>query len=399
MEQAWPSICTTAAGQYLFMQDSPYPPRITPEPSQNMMSRMPASSMSAEPGWYHTEIPYGYTVLAETLRYTEVAPNTEEPFAASLFACPRSSSDSRRPENHQYMAQLQVNSNSGDQNEYGMAMIVGGQGMSVDTLTTSHLPTSMASTDDRTKQFTWDYSTFKGFLQTEDVNGRSAWLCCICGSCAKEIWIRPGRCEDLDHQLQYQAVVDVVKEWLKEERNWKKIPKGTSPYLIQCWCHNMPCPEQEHEASQASYTLTSSQNFTRDEMALIWSLKRHNAQSRQATYHNQAAICRSCAKKKWDSQGKDCTDKDHLAHHKAAVAVIAEWLEKSQRWEKMPKILNAYHIWHWFHDMECVESRQRFDQNAHTKRLRRIREQEQRDQDRTAPLRRILPKPGPNAII
>lgn len=212
MEQAWPSICTTAAGQYLFMQDSPYPPRITPEPSQNMMSHMPASSMSAEPGWYHTEIPYGYTVLAETLRYTEVAPNTEEPFAASLFACPRSSSDSRRPENHQYMAQLQVNSNSGDQNEHGMAMSVGGQGMSVDTLTTSHLPTSMASTDDRTKQFTWDYSTFKGFLQTEDVNGRSAWLCCICGSCAKEIWVRPGRCENLDHQLQYQAVVDVVKE-------------------------------------------------------------------------------------------------------------------------------------------------------------------------------------------
>jgi hypothetical protein len=65
----------------------------------------------------------------------------------------------------------------------------------------------------------------------------------------------------------------------------------------------------------------------------------------------------------------------------------------------MPKILNAYHIWHWFHDMECVEFRQRFDQNAHTKRLRRVREQEQRDQDRTAPLRRILPKPGPNAII
>lgn len=403
MEQAWTeryvisdhdvesphqtSMFTIAAGGYSFMQDPPCPPQIAPESSQYLMSHMPASSMFTAPGCYYTEFP-------ASLHQAGVAPSTDQHFAASSCAY-QQPNDSQYHGNYQYMTP-QLYSNTVDQQ---MEMSVNSRGISTNTPTNSKSPTTLASADDRTKQFTWGYLEFKQLLQDQNVESRSTWLGRGCRSCAKKMWNVPRGCEDLDHQVQYQAIGDVVKEWLKDVQFWKEVPLRISAFEVGCWGSNMPCSEQERKARQATYTLTSSQNFTRDETALIRSLKRHNAQSRQATYHDQAVICRSCAKKKWDSQGKGCTDKDHLAHHKAAVAVIAEWLEKSQRWEKMPKILNAYHIWHWFHDMECVESKQRFDQNAHTKRLRRVREQEQRDQDRTAPLRRILPKPGPNAII
>jgi hypothetical protein len=368
------------------MQDPPCPPRNAPESSQYSMSHMPASSMLTGPGCYYTEFP-------APLHQAEVAPNTDQHFAAASCAY-QQSNDSQCHRNYQYMTP-QFYSNIVDRQ---MEMSVNSWGMSTNTPTNSKFPTTLASADDRTKQFTWGYLEFKQLLQTQNVESRPIWLGRGCRSCAKKIWNVSRGCEDLDHQVQYQAIGDVVKEWLKDEQLWKEIPLRISAFEVGCWGSNMPCSEQEHKARQAAYTLTSSQRFPKDTALIRW-LKQCDAQSRQELYNDQVYLCGSCANRKWDAP-KRCTNKDHQTHHQTAVAVVGEWLMDSQKWEVVPKTLSAYHIWHWFHGMECVESRRGPDQAAHSKRLANLRKQGQSGQQRPAKrsLRQILPTPGSDDI-
>jgi hypothetical protein len=76
----------------------------------------------------------------------------------------------------------------------------------------------------------------------------------ICGFCKKKKWNAPGNCQNKDHDVHYQAAVEVVAKWLEDEQGWKIIPRRLSTYHIWHWFHNLPCEPSKHEAHQAAHS-------------------------------------------------------------------------------------------------------------------------------------------------
>jgi hypothetical protein len=107
--------------------------------------------------------------------------------------------------------------------------------------------------------------------------------------------------------------------------------------------------------------------------SLIFWLKAQDISSLEKCYDSKEEyVCKSCLNKTWDPPGS-CKDLDHRDHYDAAAAVVRKHLKDVDGWNKVPKKVSAYQIWHWFHGIPCPQEQHYGLQTAYQKKSRSLR--------------------------
>jgi len=107
--------------------------------------------------------------------------------------------------------------------------------------------------------------------------------------------------------------------------------------------------------------------------SLIFWLKAQDISSLEKCYDSKEEyVCKSCLIKTWDPPGS-CKDLDHRDHYDAAAAVVRKHLKDVDGWNKVPKKVSAYQIWHWFHGIPCPQEQHYGLQTAYQKKSRSLR--------------------------